>query len=568
MKHIYIILVTCIALATLNTSCNESHFLEEIPLDFYSPENSYVTYDDFQMALTDLYAKVRNIYSLDGGANNDAYFVGTDIAYNARRDGNNRVGDYNNMVTPQATLPTTTYRKWFKIITNSNVIISRLADTKLSENEQNLIKAEAQLFRAWAYHNLVYLYGGVPLITEEITVPKTDFVRASKEAVIDQIIEDATNAATFLPEIKDVIDGKLSKPVAYHLLAENYITLGEYDKSIAAASKVIEESGLALMRQRFGSLQNEPGDVFYDLFRVDNQNRSQGNTESIWVVQYELDVPGGLLTSAGASVNQLERNVSPAVFSMTTPDRKPAIYKNASASTLNIGGRGVSFVRPTNYFLYDIWGLDPAQDNRIVTNPDIRTSSFNIVRDFIYTDPSSSYFGKSIIDFPSPNNVGSTDWRWYPFPSKVTTPGQHPIGLIDDIEHMTLKSTAGATCRDMYIIRLAETYLLRAEAYLRKGDKDSAAKDINEVRTRSNAIPVNASEVDLDYILDERARELTFEEFRRLTLSRMGVLVERVRKYNPLNKNNINDHNNLFPIPYSEIEANKSAILEQNPGYK
>jgi hypothetical protein len=568
MKRICILIITAIysALLILNTSCNESNFLEEVPLDFYSPENSYVTYDDFQAALTDLYAKVRAMYSLDANANTDANFSGTDVAYNARRD-NSRVGNYNTLVTPQAALPRTTWLGWFKIITNANVIISRLPSTALPESEQNLIKAETQLFRAWAYHNLVYLYGGVPLITEEITSPKTDFVRASSETIVNQIIEDATYAAATLPEIKDVKDGKLSKPVAYHILAENYITLGEYDKAIAAASRVIDQSGLSLMRERFGSLQNEPGDVFSDLFRVNNQNRSQGNTESIWVIQYEVDTPGGLLTSAGASVNQLERNVAPAVFSMTAPDGKPAIYNNASASTLNIGGRGVSFIRPTDYLLYDIWNLDPAEDNRIVTNPDIRTSAYNIVRDFIYTDPSSAYFGMSIHDYPSPNNVGSTDWRWYPFPSKITTPGQHPAGLIDDPEHLTLNSTAGATCRDMYLIRLPETILLRAEAYVRKGDKENAAKDINVVRTRSNATPVNASEVDLNYILDERARELMFEELRRLTLSRMGVLVERVREYNPLNRANINDYNNLFPIPYSEIEANKNAVLEQNPGY-
>lgn len=567
MKNICRLIIAVIFSAALNISCNESEFLKEVPLDFYSPENSYVTYDDFQSALTDLYAKVRARYSLDANANGDCYFVGTDISYNARRD-NNRVGNYNTLVTPQAALPKTTWVGWYKIISNANTIISRLPETGLSEKDQNEIRAEALLFRAWAYHNLVHLFGGVPLITEEVTSPRTDFVRASREEILNRIIMDAAEAADNLFEIHEVKDGKLSKPVAYHLLAETYIVMGEYDKAITAASRVIDQSGLSLMKARFGSLQSEPGDVFYDLFRQNNQNRSQGNTEGIWVAQYELDTPGGILSSAGGnSYNQLERNVAPAVFSMTAPDGKPAIYNATCASTLNSGGRGVSFMRPTDYYLYDIWGLDPANDNRVVTNPDIRTSAFNIVRDFIYTDPSSAYYGKSIIDFPSANNVGSNDWRWYPFPSKITTPGQHPADQIDDPEHLTLKSTAGTTYRDMYIIRLPETYLLRAEAYLGKGDTDNAAKDINEVRNRSNAVPVTASEVDLNYILDERARELIFEETRRITLSRMGVLVERVRKYNPQNKNNINDYNNLFPIPYSEIEANKNAVLEQNPGY-
>jgi hypothetical protein len=463
MKNICKLITAVILGVTLNISCEESEFLKEVPLDFYSPENSYKTYDDYQSALTDLYAKVRDQYSLDMNAANDPYFVGTDIAYNARKD-NNRVGNYNTLVTPQAVLPRIIWIGWYKIISNANTIISRLLDSKLTENEQYGIRAEALIFRAWSYHNLVHLYGGVPLLTEEITFPKTDLVRASKEDILKQIIKDATEAASNLPEITSVKDGKLSKPVAYHLLTETYIALGEYDKAITNASRVINESGLSLMKSRFGSSQNASGDVFYDLFQVNNQNRSQGNTEAIWVAQYELDTPGGILTSAGINKNYLERSVAPALFSMTAPDGKPATYKNAGASTLNVGGRGVSFIRPTDYYLYDIWGLDPTADNRVVTNPDIRTSAYNIVRDFIYSDPSSNYFGKSIIDFPAANNVSSTNWRWYPFPSKITTPGQHPAGIIDDPEHLTLKSTAGATHRDMYIIRLAETYLLRAEA--------------------------------------------------------------------------------------------------------
>ena len=118
------------------------------------------------------------------------------------------------------------------------------------------------------------------------------------------------------------------------------------------------------------------------------------------------------------------------------------------------------------------------------------------------------------------------------------------------------------------MLRLAETYLLRAEAFLMKGDKEKAANEINEVRNRAHTSEVVASEVTIDYILDERARELVYEEFRRITLGRLGKYVERVRKYNTLNGPRVEDYHELFPIPYSAIEANKDAVLEQNPGYK
>jgi starch-binding outer membrane protein, SusD/RagB family len=549
------------------TSCKEDTFLEEVPKDFFSPENSYITESHFNAALTDLYSRVRLIQSVNGGADFYSEVLGTDIAFNARLDAGARIGNYASHITPQGTIPRYHWTSWFKIIANANTIISRAPKSTVSADKQKVIVAEAKLFRAWSYKQLVYLFGGVPLILEEAVTPKSDYVRASKDDVLKQIVADATEAAANLPSVATAIDGKLNKAVANHLLAETYISLKDYDKAIAAATEVIQNSNLSLMNARFGSLRTQPGDVFYDLFRVGNQNRKGGNMEAIWVIQYELDVIGGVLTSAGSPLNNLERVVSPAVFSIVDSAGQPALVKNLSASTLNSGGRGVSFVQPTDYWTYDIWGLDKTKDNRVVTNPDIRTSSVNIVRDFRYTNTASPRFvGRSLIDAPAPN-WRAQSWRWYPYPSKVTTPGQHPTALYDDVALQTLKSVAGPTFRDMYMIRLPETYFLRAEAYLLKGDAQKAADDLNVVRNRAKATPVTPAEVTLDYILDERARELVFEEDRRVTLSRMGKLVERVRKFNNLNKGNIQDFHALFPIPASEIEANKDAVITQNPGY-
>ena len=556
------------AVLLFQAGCKEDEFLKEVPLDFYSPENSFITEGNFTAALTDLYARVRDISSVNNGADYYSEVLGTDEAYNARLD-QSRLGSYIVSLTPQGAIPNQHWIRWYKVISNANTIIARVGTSALTDAQKKPISAEAKLFRAYAYFKLVHLFGGVPLVLDEVSAPRIDFTRATKEQVLQQIILDASDAAANLPAIDAVKDGKLSKPVANHVLAETYLSLKDYDKAIAAATEVIEKSNLRLMTDRFGSLKSQPGDVFYDLFRVGNQNRKSGNMESIWVIQYELDVIGGAQSSAGGDLNKLERVVAPAVFSIVDPGGKAALLDNASASTLNSGGRGVSFVRPSDYWAYDIWGLDPKKDNRKLdaSVTDIRTSPFNIVRDFIYTNPlSPSYLGKSLIDFPAPNWLSST-WRWYPFPSKVTTPGQHPVGILQDLAKLTLKSSAGSTFRDMYQIRLPETILLRAEAYLMKGNTTQAATDINLVRNRAKAKPVTPAEVTLDYILDERARELIFEEDRRVTLSRMGKLVERVRKYNPLNKDNIQDFHALFPIPFSEIQANTGAKLEQNPGY-
>jgi len=568
MKNHLIKIALLAGVLLVNAGCREDEFLKEVPLDFYSPENSFITEGNFNAALTDLYTRVRAIQSVDGGANLYSEVLGTDIAFNARLD-QARLGSYAVSLTPQGDIPRQHWIRWYKIISNANTIVARLGTSSLTEAQKKTIGGEAKLFRAYAYYKLVHLYGGVPLIINEVNTPQSNFTRASKDDVLKQVLTDATDAAANLPNVDVARDGKLNKAVANHLLAETYLSLKDYDKAIAAATEVVEKSNLRLMTDRFGSLRTQPGDVFYDLFRVGNQNRKAGNMEAIWVIQYELDVIGGGLTSSGSPLNNLERCVSPAVFSISDRSGRAALLDNASASTLNSGGRGVSFVRPSDYFLYDVWGLDPKKDNRKLdaSVTDIRTSPFNIVRDFIYTNPvSTSFVGKSLIDFPAPNWI-SASWRWYPYPSKVTTPGQHPAGLIVDMAKQTLRNTAGATFRDMYQIRLPETILLRAEAHLLKGNTTQAAADINLVRNRAKARPVTPAEVTLDYILDERARELIFEEDRRVTLSRMGKLVERVRKFNPLNAPNIQPFHALFPIPFSEIEANKDAKLEQNPGY-
>lgn len=147
-----------------------------------------------------------------------------------------------------------------------------------------------------------------------------------------------------------------------------------------------------------------------------------------------------------------------------------------------------------------------------------------------------------------------------------------------------------AMIKDWPVMRLGETYLLRAEAYFRLNELDKAADDINKLRDRAfadyrtatgnlNAGKVSASDIDIDFILDERIRELITEEQRRMTLVRTGTLAERLVKYTDSSKNGAMvtedrlvkgfdpDIHTLLPIPLTEIQLNKDAELKQNPGY-
>lgn len=563
-------------------SCNEGEFLKEVPLDFFSPENSFVTKGDFESAVTELYSNVRFCaYQTHGTSGGFPYLNSTDIAHDGRYQITSalRFGGHTTCLVPTNSTITAQWNSWYKLISNANTIINRVENADLEEADKRQFVAEAKFMRAFGYRYLVYLYGGVPLNLEEVTSPKSDYTRATREEVLNQIIKDASEASELLKGIDEVVDGKVSNLVAHHLLSETYIALQKYDEAIQEASIVIDDPNTSLMTGRFGSMAEQdpydkylkftqPGDVYWDLFRQNNQNRSSGNKEALWVIQYESDVLGGVLTSTGniaakntsrgESSNILERIAGPVAWmTFVDPDGKEGMLQKPQ-SNYNSGGHGVSLMKNTEWFLYDLWESD--WDN------DIRNAPHNIVRDVIYNNPNSAYYGLSALDYPSSTWINQI-WRWYPYPSKITTPGQHPDELYDNKENNFLKSSAGSTFRDNYMFRLAETYLLRAEAYLGKGDLVNAAKDINIVRERSNAKPILSEEVTLDYILDERARELVYEEPRRITLHRTGKLVERVRKYNNLNKDEIQDHHGLWPIPHSFIEANTDVEITQNPGY-
>src|SRR5690606_17095874 len=154
---------------------------------------------------------------------------------------------------------------------------------------------------------------------------------------------------------------------------------------------------------------------------------------------------------------------------------------------------------------------------------------------------------------------------------------------------------------DWYCYRLAETYLLRAEAYFYKGDLGKAAEDVNTVRRRAQCSQLYTT-VTIGDIANERARELYMEEWRHMELSRISYSLalsgktdewgntysvntlsdnsywyQRIQHYNDYyNKNKVTvkgrqytiaPHNVYWPIPQTAINANLYGTLRQNPGY-
>jgi hypothetical protein len=129
--------------------------------------------------------------------------------------------------------------------------------------------------------------------------------------------------------------------------------------------------------------------------------------------------------------------------------------------------------------------------------------------------------------------------------------------------------------RDFFVARLAETYLIAAEALLRDGRATEALPYINAVRRRA-AIPGHEAEMELTVdqltlgeILNERARELAGEMMRWFDLVRTHTLVARVRAYNwmdPVGSTSIQPYHALRPIPRTQMDGT-TCCYTQNPGY-
>lgn len=554
-------------LLTGTFSCKKE-FLDETPLDFLSSTNAFKTAADFNASVNNLYRLVRAEFYTVNDNDPMEYQYRTDIAfYVPAAFPANLSGE----ISPTSGIMERHWRALYKIVSEANTVISRIPASEMSDADKTLFEARGRFFRAFAYRSLAYIWGGVPLVTEEVTEPKVDYVRASRKDVYAQVIEDLTFAVANLPGITTVkLDGEISNLAAQHLLAEVYLADGQFQNAITAASAVIDDPATDLMKARFGTRKNEnPGDVYWDLFRRGNQNRKAGNTEAIWVIQIEADVPGGAATTATSFASgdgfSLERVHAPLVRDLTI-DNIAAFRWPTSDYT---GGRGVGFFAPSKYFIDSVYASDPVND--------IRNANHNFVRKFKASNPASPYYNTEIDFHNLPAGTKGTSGAvltsgvpsraLYPYQTKCTDPGNHPANLYSGAYPMALKGGAGFTYQDQYMFRLAETYLLRAEAQLGAGNAAAAADDINAVRSRSGAAPVSAGDVNIDYILDERIRELGTEEKRLLTLMRLGKWYDRIIKCNPFYASSADPKYNLWPIPQSEIERNRGAVLDQNPGY-
>lgn len=543
MKKYLIIIIIVFTGMQLVTSCKKN-FLKEDVYSSLAPE----TLGDslgIDASLIGLYNHMSVFYSYsDPQGWPSVWHAGTDIAWvppTQRQGIEVPYYDYTQLIATDGAA-SFTWGWAYRMINNANIALKNSETvTGISQATKNGYSAEARFFRALAYNTLATLYGKVPLVTEPLTAPKTDFVRTSLDSVNNQIIQDLVFAADNLTDVgafnsRTNANGKptarANRYMAMQLLAEVYIRAGKPDLAEQQTARIISSGKFALTTARYGIKSSQAGDPFSDMFVYGNQRRYQGNREAIWVMEQEnpTGVPGGITNNP-----QQRRNWGAAYYQINSPDNKPMLLADS------LGGRGIARMRLTDWVVYNLYETN-----------DMRNSQFNLRRRFYYNNPASTYFGQLIpyVGADTVFKIAPHTTKWYQFDPK------------DEFGFAMIK--------DFILMRLGETYLLQAEAQFRQGKLTEAANSINVIRARANATPVTAAQINLDFILDERARELLAEENRRMTLMRTGTLVTRTQRYNTQIINpvlGLGTKHLLLPIPKSEIDLNKDAVLEQNPGY-
>ncbi len=402
----------------------------------------------------------------------------------------------------QSTIPRSYWDDFYRGVFRANVLLQKLPAVPMDEAKKARFTAETKVLRAYYYFELIRTFRNIPLIIEPI--PTTDIfnvVQATPEAVYAQIEQDLKESLPALPIIIANLNdeaGRLSQGAAKALLGKVYLYQG---KNALAAAEFVDVNGTPGGTSMYGYklVAN-----FADLWKISNKFNSEaiieishtnkGNTEWDWW-------GGG--KDEGNSV------------------------------CIMVGPRGY---------------------NRLLNSaPDYVSGwSFNTVTQGLYDvlkgDPR---FDATILDMKALKAAGKADWA----------PSYDDTGYFLK-KFMPLKADisegGGATDlnykQDVYAMRLADTYLMEAEALGATGTRAQALLDAVRARVGLGSIPVS-----MDAIMLERRKELAGEGHRWFDLVRTGRAATALAS-----RGFTAGKNEIWPIPFKELENTK---IVQNPNY-
>lgn len=408
------------------------------------------------------------------------------------------------------------YRSLYQI-TLCNEFIRQSTDAKLAENKitgtsadsVRLYRNEARFLRAYQYSVLMDIFGNPPFATEATTVGGANPTQISRANLFAYVVNELKDLETKLALPRQNEYGRADRAAAWALLARVYLNGNVYTGATSNDnySKAIEYS-----QKVIGAGYSLLTD-YTQLMRADN---NIGNTEAIFTLNYD-----GLKTQN---------------YGGTTFLTRAAIGGSMNASNFGVAS-GWGGIRTTKAFVQkypDISGFTDKRAQFYQNGQNLEIASVST-----FTD------GYAITKYRNVTRTGSAG------------------------------SNSEFSDIDFPLFRLAEQYLIYAEAVLRGGtggDLTTALNYVNLVRTRAfgnNTGNIINTQLTLDWILDERARELYWEGFRRTDLIRYNQFVESTYlwpwKGGSGSGSAVPAFRKLYPIPSADVNANLN--LTQNPGY-
>ncbi len=621
MKKEYKISVLVLtALLAFTTSCND--LLEEHPKTAFTTDY-YKTVQGYQDGINAAYASLRFQYGTNPslGLNvtgTDEFTFGPEPNYNPSGDNlpHKLLGTYD--VTPSAGYLLTTFNRTFPPINMLNGLVE-FAPTLpgVTEQERAQLLGQVRYLRAHYYYLLVGQFGAVPIDLGEgelkfNTIPYTGFNRLDSDLLAKNfqvMIDDLIYASQNLIDVRPSDEFRLSKAVAFHLLSKIYL-FRSYNTSLAqptdlqnaynAAIEVINNQskyGVAL-QQDFGTVHAQSSEYNREiLFAAERIPLNQLNNE------YPSGGPSG--------IGDRENMAAPC---FTSNYEQPLLLTPTNADI--IGGRPFDFQRPLRKLAPTRWLTETAFADK--TNDSRYHNSFRTLYTAQTQDQpgTAAYttFVNGLAALSPPRAIGDTAFYLADSPAQAATmtgkyyrvyssanwysnqlyPGPPAPGNVvlvypslkkfNDSQRAAPNDASG---RPMPIFRLSETYLNAAEAAFQLGQLTEAANLINEIRRRAAyrpgldattlnnrrlAMEIGTGQLSLDFILDERARELCGELLRWVDLAMRGdnVFLNRVKlNEDVLAANRVTAQHRLRPIPQNQLDAisDPEKGKYQNPGY-
>lgn len=557
----------CICLSLGMLSCAD--FLEEENRSNINAQEYFVDKDGFESLVNAAYASLRTVWKNEPWL----FCLGVDIytrgeselisgSYGNRDVYSRELNEYGSLKAENEFVGDFYSNVYYAIQVCNTAISKSESVVGLSENVTKQRVAELRFLRAYYYYLLVEQFGRIAIVTDEIEIPVLSFPQKSEQEVYDFILDelDAIDD-NVLPEVQSDY-GRITQGAVKHLQALIHLTRGY--KDFASPDDFSKAAGLCDEIINGNTYKLQP--TFADVFKTGNEK----NNEIIFSVQYDASSLGGQYNGNG------QQNLFG--FELWTK-----IVSGFEQGNTTYGWKKNQFMcTPFLFSLFDT-SMDSRYDATFksefyatVADPSINLNVGDLRLYFPKYD--EEFTAEDLSEFQSehPNAIIITKDRWMQDIENVGGAGMCPMvwKFYDPNSTWPTNNTGYTSTKDIFLFRLADTYLMAAEAYYQMGETKLAADRLNSVRQRAAIeghvaeMSIDPSDVDIDFILDERARELVGEYKRWMDLKRTGKLIERTLAHNNLaaREKKMDEHILVRPIPQSVIDQTEGTI-SQNPGY-